>query len=67
MPARTTIELETSHGPASARAVPIHDKASPDGWELSHPWGNLTFYGTTAEAKRELQRLVTLNEDEDET
>lgn len=64
MALRNVIEVDTSMGKATATPV---DKspAIRDEWLIEHPWGQTPFFGTTAEAKAELNRLVKLNDTEE--
>jgi len=54
------LEMPTSMGLAVAV------RQSGDEWLISHPWGDLRFYGTEAQVRAEMARLVSMNE-EDET
>lgn len=62
MALRNVIEVETSLGKATA--TPVQNKAHRDEWLIEHPWGQTPFFGTTAEAKAELKRIVEENDED---
>ncbi len=65
MAARQEIKMDTNHG--EAVATPEKDPVDRDKWHITTPWGESRFHGTTAEAKKELSRIIAENHAEETT